>query len=118
MEHLNVFFFLISSLTLIQLLLRLFVVEGKAVFNDQKLKRRYAWTQTGLSTMLIIPMLLLLYRLPEKTALPSAVGMVSLIYAVHALVEFKYVRGTKEHVVSGIMAAIHAAFAIALYLIG
>ncbi|WP_268952854.1 hypothetical protein [Saccharibacillus alkalitolerans] len=38
------------------------------------------------------------------------------IYLVHALVDLKYVRGTKKHVVSGIMAAVHAVLAIALFL--
>ncbi|OWR33165.1 hypothetical protein CDO73_01280 [Saccharibacillus sp. O23] len=93
-------------------------MEGKAEFLDKKLKRRYVWTQAGLSTVLLVPLLLCLYLLPERTALPAALGIVALVYLGHSLVDYKYVRGTREHVVSGIMAAIHAAIALGLYLVG
>ncbi|WP_172200035.1 hypothetical protein [Saccharibacillus qingshengii] len=117
MEKLNQFALLIGCLILVQLLLGIFIVNGRAVFNDKKLKRRYHWLHTGLSALLIVPALLFLYYLPEKTALPSAVGMVALIYLLHAVIDFKYVRATREHVVSGIMAAVHAVLALALYLL-
>lgn len=44
--------------------------------------------------------------------------MFGLIDLTNALVEFKYVRGTKEHVVSAIMAAVYLVLAIALYVFG
>lgn len=114
----TIFFPMISLLFIIQMVLRLFIVEGKAEFLDKNLKRRYAWTQTGLSVLLIIPALLFLYLLPDQIALPAAVFMVALIYLSNAWVEFKYVRGTKEHLVSGIMSAVYLVLAIALYVFG
>lgn len=105
-------------LTLLQSLLRVFIVEGKVEFLDKALKRRYVWTQIGLTVPLLVPLLLCLYLLPERTALPAALGIVALIYLVHALVDLRYVRGTREHVLSGIMAAIYAAIALGLYLVG
>lgn len=103
---------------MLQTLLRVFIVEGKVEFLDQTLKRRYVWTQIGLSVPLLVPLLLCLYLLPERTALPAALGIVALIYLVHALVDLRYVRETREHVLSAILAAIYAVIALGLYLVG
>jgi len=114
----NIFFPLISVLFIIQIPLRLFIVEGKAEFIDKNLKRRYVWTHTGLTALLIIAALLCLYLLPDQVALPTAILVFGSIYLANTLVEFKYVRGTKEHVVSAIMAAVYLVLAIALYVFG
>ncbi|MCQ4086567.1 DUF4181 domain-containing protein [Saccharibacillus sp. JS10] len=114
----NVFFPMVSLLFIIQMLLNLFMVEGKAEFLDKKLKRRYAWMQTGLTALLLIPTLLMFYLLPQQSALPAAVAMVGVIYVTNAVVEFKYVRGTKEHRVSLVMTAIYLILAVMMSIFG
>ncbi|MDO3408373.1 hypothetical protein QWJ34_01180 [Saccharibacillus sp. CPCC 101409] len=111
----NNFFVVVSAMFLIQSLLRLFIVQGKAEFPDKRLKRRYVWTHTLLAALLLIPALLLLYYLPERTALPPAIGLVSAIYLLHFFIDLKFVRPTREHVVSGILAILYAAVAVGLY---
>ena len=100
------------------MLLRVFIVEGKVEFLDQKLKWRYHLIHAGVGAVLLVPALLLLYRLPEPLALPSALSLVALIYLLHALVDLKYIRAAKEHLVSGIMAAVYTVLTLGLYVAG
>ncbi|OWA34238.1 hypothetical protein B9G55_18130 [Saccharibacillus sp. O16] len=103
---------------MIQLLLRVFIVKGKVEFIDKKLQWRYHLIHAGVAAVLLVPALLFLYRLPEQSALPSTLGMLALICVFNAIIDLKYIRETREHVVSGIIAVIYAVLAVGLYLFG
>ena len=109
------FILILSLLTVVAMLLQLLIVRGKPTFEDARTKRTYY----GLTAAAFLPgiaVFLLLIQSLDRPMWVPALSLMALSLILNALIERRYVRETREHWQSGIMAVLMVGLAAFFYI--